>query len=178
MLGRGAYPERMERPPRRESMGRALLLFAVAFAVRALYVLVAAGPHATPSSDPAEYDEIAWNLARGAGFSFGGPGAAIPTAFVPPLLPWVVSLLYRVVGHQFFAALLLQCAIGALVPLLIEALGSAMFSGPAGRLAGWLAALHPLLVFFSGYLLTETLFTATLLAALLLSVEWVKTPRP
>src|SRR5438067_12051283 len=106
------------RRERGASLRPALILFAVAFAVRALYTLAAAGSGATPSSDAAEYDQVAWNLARGAGFSFGAGAAVYPTAFVPPLVPWVTSLLYHAIGHRFFVALLLQCAIGALVPLL------------------------------------------------------------
>lgn len=106
----------------------------------------------------------------------GGTGP-YPTAFVPPVLPYAVSLLYRAVGHQFFAALLLQCAFGALVPLLVRALGDSLFGSHVGRTAGWLAAVHPLLVFFSGYLLTESLFCLALLLALVVSAEWVKTPR-
>src|SRR5260221_167168 len=50
--------------------------------------------------------------------------------------------------------------------------------GSAGWLAGILAAIHPLLIFFSGYLLTETVFSVALLAALVASTEWLKTPRP
>jgi 4-amino-4-deoxy-L-arabinose transferase-like glycosyltransferase len=155
-----------------------LLMFGVAFAVRALYAWLAAGPGALPASDAAEYDMVAWNLARGAGFSFGGPAGLFPTAFVPPVVPWLTSLLYRVAGHHYFGAVLLQCAIGALVPLLLATLGGAMFGGGVGRLAGWLAVFHPLLVFFSGYLLTETTFCAVLLIALLFTAEWIKTPRP
>ncbi len=155
-----------------------LAVFAVALALRVAYAWLAAGPSATPSSDPLEYDTVAWNLARGAGFSFGSGADTYPTAFVPPVVPWITSLLYRVVGHQFFAALLLQCAIGALVPLLLAALAAATFGGAVARLAAWLAALHPLLVFFSGYLLTETTFTAALLGAMVASAAWVKTPRP
>ncbi|MEK7330158.1 MAG: hypothetical protein AAB290_05120 [Candidatus Eisenbacteria bacterium] len=48
---------------------------------------------------------------------------------------------------------------------------------PGGCWSGWIAAVHPLLVFFSGYLLTETTFCAALLLALFLSPEWVRTPR-
>jgi 4-amino-4-deoxy-L-arabinose transferase-like glycosyltransferase len=163
---------------RRAARASALMLFGVALALRVVYALLAAGPGATPSSDALEYDQVAWNLARGAGFSLGGGAMVHPTAFVPPVVPWLTSLLYRAVGHRYFAALLLQCVVGALVPLFTEALGAAMFGGTVGRLAGWLAACDPLLVFFSGYLLTETTFTATLAAALIASVEWVKTPRP
>ena len=169
-IGRSKAP-----PP---ALGAGLLLFAVAFALRAAYVLVAAGPHATPASDAVEYDTVAWNLARGAGVSFGGAGGTWPTAFVPPLMPWIISLLYRVIGHHYFGALLLQCAIGALVPLLLVALGDALHGGGIGRIAGWLAAVHPLLVFFSGYLLTETTFCVMLLLALVAAADWIKTPRP
>jgi len=155
-----------------------LIVFLVALAVRVAYVWLAAGPGATASSDALTYDTVAWNLARGSGFSLGAGADTWPTAFVPPVVPWLTSLLYRVVGHQFFAALLLQCAIGALIPLLLASLASATFGGSVARIAAWLAALHPLLVFFSGYLLTETTFTAMLLAALVASAAWLKTPRP
>ena len=167
---------RPKAPP--PALRHGLLLFAVAFALRAAYAMVAAGPHATPASDSAEYDAVAWNLARGAGFSFGEGSGAWPTAFVPPVLPWLVSLLYRAVGHDYFGALLLQCAIGALVPLLLVALGDALYGGGIGRVAGWHSAFHPLLVFFSGYLLTETTFCVTLLMALTAAAVWIKTPRP
>jgi len=154
-----------------------LAMFAAAVALRAAYAWAAIGPHARPFSDPASYDTVAWNLVRGAGFSLDGASGPYPTAFVPPVLPWITSLLYRAVGHDYFAAVLLGCAIGGLVPLLLAAFATRMFGSSTGRLAGWLAVVHPLLVFFCGYLLTETPFTVTLLLALLLSVEWVKTPR-
>lgn len=155
-----------------------LAVYLVALALRVAYVWVAAGPHATPSSDGLEYDMVAWNLARGPGFALDSPGGPFLTAFVPPVVPWITSLLYRAIGHHFFGALLLQCAIGALVPLLIGGFAAATFGGGVAGFAAWLAALHPLLVFFSGYLLTETTFTVMLLAALLASAAWLKTPRP
>ena len=155
-----------------------LLVFAVALVVRVAYAWMATGPHGQPFSDPADYDTIAWNLARGAGFSLGGAGGSYPTAFRPPALPWITSLLYGVVGHRYFAAVLLQCVVGACVPLLLRAFGTTMFGGAVGRLAAWIAAVHPLLIFFCGYLLTEPLFCALMLLALLASASWVKTPRP
>jgi 4-amino-4-deoxy-L-arabinose transferase-like glycosyltransferase len=156
-----------------------ILVFAVALALRVAYAWVAVGPGAQPYSDPAEYDTVAWNLASGLGFSLVTPaGSLYATAVSPPLLPWVVSLLYVVVGHQYFAAVLLQCLIGALAPLLVMALGGAMFGGRVSRLAGWLSAVHPLLVFFSAYLLTETWLVVTMLLALWLSMEWARAPRP
>jgi 4-amino-4-deoxy-L-arabinose transferase-like glycosyltransferase len=167
--------------PRREAGPRLtpvwLVIFVVALALRVGYTWLAIGPDATPSSDSKTYDTIAWNLSRGAGFAMDSPAGPRLTAWVPPVVPWITSLLYRVLGHRYFAAMLLQCVIGALVPLLLGGFAGALFGGTVGRLSGWIAAVHPLLVFFSGYLLTETTFCATLLLALLFSAEWIKTPR-
>jgi 4-amino-4-deoxy-L-arabinose transferase-like glycosyltransferase len=154
-----------------------LLLFAAALALRVAYVLLAHGTAPVPSSDAATYHAVAANLARGAGFALGTGDGTWPTAFVPPAVPGLTSLLYRVSGPWFLGALLLQCVIGALVPLALAAFGAALFGAGVGRLAGWLATVQPLLVFFSGYLLTETTFTLALLLALLVTVEWVKAPR-
>lgn len=151
--------------------------FALALALRVALAWVTVGPRGTPYSDPADYDTVAWNLARGVGFALQGANGPYPTAFVPPLLPWLTSLLYHVTGHWYFAAVLLQCVFGSLLPLALGAYGRAMFGGGVGRLACWLAVAHPLLVFFSSFLLTETLFTLLLVLALALSAEWVKTPR-
>jgi 4-amino-4-deoxy-L-arabinose transferase-like glycosyltransferase len=155
-----------------------LTMFLVAFALRSLYVFAAYGPDPKPFSDPADYDAIAWNLATGAGFSHNGADGPFATAFRPPLVPWLTGLLYLVTGHSYLAALLLQCAIGALLPLMLTALGGATFGQGVGRLAGWLAVVHPMLVFFSGYLLTDTTFCLALLAALHLSLRWMNAPRP
>lgn len=155
-----------------------LALLLVAFAVRAAYAWVANGRSPVPYADSADYDTIAWNLAQGAGFSLNGEAGPHPTAFRPPVVPWLTSLLYRAVGHDFFLALLLQCALGALVAPALAGYARASFGSGVARWAGWLAALCPVLVFFSGYLLTETAFALLLVVALHLSAEWVKTPRP
>jgi 4-amino-4-deoxy-L-arabinose transferase-like glycosyltransferase len=154
-----------------------LALFLVALALRVAYAWLATGPGSTPYSDAADYDTIAWNLANGDGFSLDAAAGPHPTAYRPPVVPWVTSLLYRAVGHRYDAALLLQCVIGALVPLLLARLGGTLLGSGVGWAAGWIAAFDPLLVFFSGYLMTETTFAAVLLLALSASVDWVKNPR-
>jgi hypothetical protein len=88
-----------------------------------------------------------------------------------------LSLLYRATGHSYFAALVMQCFIGALVPAGVRVLGREMFGPGIGRIASWLAVFHPLLIFFSGYLLTESLFCVLVLAALHASVMWLKQPK-
>lgn len=178
MLQRTVPITRQRVPRPRWRPGNGFILFVVALILRVAYASLATGPHATPYSDPAEYDTVAWNLARGLGFSLDAGAGPYPSALSPPLLPWIVGLLYAAVGHSYFAAVLLQCVIGALVPVLLSAFGTAMFGGTVGRNAGWLAAVHPLLVALCAYLLTETLFVTMLLLALVLTAEWIKTPRP
>ena len=176
MVKLSGLPDPLQSRRLRERWAPFLLLFAVALTLRVVYAFFATGPGAVPSSDPAEYDQVSWNLIRGLGFSLGEGANAHPTAFVPPVVPWLTSLVYAVFGRDYFAAVLLQCVIGAIVPLLVSRLGSLLFGGGIGWIAGWLAAVHPLLVFFSGYLLTETAFCATLLLALIATTEWVRQP--
>ena len=154
-----------------------LALFFAALVLRVGYVLAVHSIDAQPSSDGIAYDQLAWNLARGMGFQLQGEVALYATAKAP-LLPWLLSVLYRATGHSYFAALIMQCVIGAFVPLGVRALGRTMFGPSIGRIASWLAVVHPLLLFFSGYLLTESLFCVLVLAALTASVEWLKNPRP
>lgn len=178
MIPRFLEPPR-ERVPRFGPLARErLAMVLAALALRVAYAWVATGPGAQPFSDPADYDHVAWNLAQGVGFKLSGESGPYPTAFVPPLLPWITSLLYGATRHHdYFSAVLLTCAIGALLPLAVSALGSAVFGIGVGRVAGWLIVVHPLMVFFCGYLLTETLFTLLFVLSLVASMEWVKTPR-
>src|SRR5437879_6170812 len=82
-----------------------------------------------PPAGSAEYDTAAWSLARGFGLSLDGRAGPYPTAFLPPVVPWLTSMLYRTAGHRYLAALLLQCGIGALVPPLTGALAAVLFGG-------------------------------------------------
>ena len=178
MLQRAELPSRKPRPTERARRhpGPWIALFAAALAIRVLGAWLTAGP--VLPAEAVDYDAVAARLAQGAGFSLESPAGPRPTALVPPVGPWLTSLVYRVAGHRPLAAILFQCAIGALVPLLLAGFASSTFGGTVGRAAGWLAALDPLLVLFAGRLGPETLFTALLLAAITGSAAWVKTPRP
>src|SRR5436309_3730146 len=178
MLRRDPSPASRPRQGGRAHPGPWLLLFGVAFALRALYALWALGPDPHAPGAAAEVDAVAWNLARGYGFSLGGVSRPSPTALVPPLVPWAEALIYRSAGHHYILAALLLCFASALVPPLVASLGAATFGGPIGRAAGWLCACHPLLVSASVGAPLESALSAALLVALVLSAAWVKTPRP
>jgi 4-amino-4-deoxy-L-arabinose transferase-like glycosyltransferase len=172
------FPRPRRDAPARHVPWEALAMVMVAFALRALYLWGTQGRHATPGPHEADIDAIAWNLARSLGFRLGDGAALHPTALYPPVVPFITGLLYRVTGQDYFAALLLQCAAGALLPVALAGFARATWGSGVGRVAGWLAAVHPLLVVACGSLLPESLFALALLLALAASAEWVKTPRP
>jgi len=173
-----AEPSR-RRPP---SASRPIVLawvamFALAFALRAGGAWVAAFSPAPGDPAIAAADAVASNLARGSGFTLETAQGLKPTAAVPPVVPWLMSLAYRGLGHRPLAMLLLRCAIGALVPLLLAAFGRSLFGDPVGRWSGWLATVHPLLVVTATARPLETALAAVMLLALNLSAGWVRTPR-
>ena len=120
-------------------------MLAVALVLRAAYVFAVHRIGAEPASDSISYDVIAWNLASDRGFQLMRDTTLYPTAKAP-LLPWLVSLVYRVTGHVYFASLLLQCVIGAFVPVLVRSLGRTMFGTHVGRIAARTIAANRLSV--------------------------------
>lgn len=113
--------------------------------------------------DAAAYDGIARNLLAGYGFA-STPGK--PTAFWPPLYPFFLAGLYRLLGYQLLWARLAQAFLGAI------AVGA---TAEAARIIlGWRVALltalgmtlYPHLVYFGAWLIAEALYMALLGLAL------------
>lgn len=170
MLRAPEFSEPRRKPRRQSRPGPWLLLFSAALAVRVAFVFL--GPAASAAPPPT--DRIAASLAADRGFALD----ARPTALVPPVTPWLASLGMRALNGAPYATRLLASVIGALVPLLVAGLGAMMFGAGIGRLAGWVTAASPLLIGFTGVAPIETIAGVLLLAALLLSAAWIRTPRP
>ena len=175
MLARLDSPRTRSRPTERLSARPWLVLFAVALVGRvAVAVLGSAllmnGPR-TPDWIP-----IASSLARGDGFSLGTGESSVATAAVPPFAPWIASGVLRVDRGNPLALPLAFALLGALVPLVVAALGMAVFGINVGRWAGWICALDPHLVLtpFS----SDALIPLLVALAAACTASWVKTPRP
>ncbi len=108
--------------------------------------------------DSARYDRTASNLVLGRGFD-----SAWPT----PLYPIFLSLIYSLFGHSFLAVRIVHSVIGTASIFIIYLLGKEMFSGKVGLLAGLLGAIYPFFIFFTGLILTETLFIFLFLCLML-----------
>lgn len=139
----------------------------VAFAVRVVYVHVqtrfAPFDVSFVASDSLLYLRLAESLRSGQGFSLDGH----PTAFVGPVYPLFLAVLGPL-GTDPLAVGTIQSALGAATACLVAAIAARVAVAlPAARgirpesaaaLAGCTCALYPHFVFWTGYLLTETLF--------------------
>jgi len=146
------------------------LLFGLAFSVRFLYILSI--PRSFSFDEP-YYQDIVSRLLTGQGYSFSSDAyhtavAGQPTSFQEPIYPLFLSVLYTVFGlENHLAARLCQAVVGSLIPVMIFLLGEKVAVGKGiGLLAGLFLVAHPSLVYFSGLLMTETLFTFLLVASL------------
>lgn len=145
---------------------RIIAIFALAVILRIAYVLCF--PLHTAVGDAYQYDTIGWNIASGAGFSMI-PG--IPTPERAPGFPFFLSVLYFIFGHSLLIATLAQATLGALTCLLLYDAAKRLFDEGTAMAASLLACFYPVLVVYTGLLLSETLFTFLLVLCLDLFVR-------
>jgi len=124
-------------------------ILALAFALRLGYVSRLSG---IEPKDPEDYDRYAWNVAQGNGYTNGES----PTRR-PPLFPLLLAGVYRVAGHSPQAARLLQITLGTALCGVVYLIGARLYGVVAGRLGALAAAGYPYFIYYSGYLMTETL---------------------
>src|SRR5579863_9254397 len=117
----------------RGPMSRRYLLLLIFFVVVGLAVRVAvtsrSGWSKAPAhgSDASEYDEYAWNLAQGRGFSGVSPDVVGPdgrlaqhlTAYRAPATSVYWAGLYRIFGHRYAVVRLSQCLLDTLTILVL-----------------------------------------------------------
>jgi 4-amino-4-deoxy-L-arabinose transferase-like glycosyltransferase len=111
------------------------------------------------------YDAIARQLIQGHGFRLE-TGAA-PTAARAPLYPLLLAGLYRVFGTGIAPVLWTHALLGALACALLFLAGCHMFGRAVGVTAGFMLALLPTHIWWSQYLLSETLLVTLIVATFL-----------
>ena len=130
-----------------------LLLTALAFVVRAIYLLLE--PVCGPTGD-----EPSW-IALGI-HELGRPRRGLDPfrvkfIFYPPLYPYFIAVLYRTFG-TLAAVQWVQAAAGSLLVPAVGRAGERAFGRRAGLLAAGLVVVYPDLVWFSVRFWSETLF--------------------
>jgi len=135
----------------------AVLIVAAAFLVRILFNVYVVGTQQVGLElfpDGKDYDALSLSLATGTGFAIHG----VPNTFRPPGYPFFLAALYMIFGHSYVAVKIVQSLLGALTCLMIFLIGQQLFSRRVGVIAATIATVYPLLVVYTGFLLSEVLF--------------------
>jgi hypothetical protein len=146
-----------------------LALLAAALLIRGYVCFRDVGQY---EADPDAYGAIARTLAQSGVFGLtASTGETIPTAFRPPLYPYVLSWLVRDGTLSQHAVALFHTLLGCMTVLCSYAAAGRLLGPTAGHrasiLAGLLVIVDPVLLYQSGQLMTETLA-----AALASAVVW------
>jgi len=152
--------------------------FAAAFAVR-LAVTVAftglgAPPNLSANPDQAEYEQITYNVSRGAGYSMNG---TTPTAVRPPGFTLTLLPVYEMFGRSFAMARLCLILLSACTCLL-AAWSAYQWRGhmPAVVSAWWLA-IYPGHFYYAMHFLSETVYAFWLSAAVACTLAAMRSRR-
>ncbi|MGA2602775.1 MAG: glycosyltransferase family 39 protein [Verrucomicrobiia bacterium] len=157
------------------------LILIVAFGARVGYSLargIGREP-GRPSDDASFYNRYAWNLAQGNGFCGPEPGVdgEVLSTYLPPGAPALFAVVYLIFGKSYATVRIVHALLGAASAFLLFLLAKAVVTERAGYVAAAVYALYPSAIFYSDLLLTETLYTFSLILCLWLCVAWFA-PRP
>jgi hypothetical protein len=147
------------------------LLFVAAFVVRVAVLMCFVGLHSPPDQaagglDVVDYEELAYNLSQGRGYTVD---EARQTARRAPGTSFIVSLPYVFFGRSYAAAHLWLCFLSALTCVLTAYIGATTFGLRCGAIAGALTALYPGCFYYSAHFFSEGPFTFFTMSALALT---------
>lgn len=139
-------------------------VFAVALCLRAALLFGVQNPQEVLGQSPwawgQEQASLGASLARGEGFAdpFGhGTG---PSAWLTPLYPGLLAVLFRLFGgvtaEAGLALFLLQGLASAATVLWIDRIGALLGARAAGRVGAWLWALHPIAAWYAVHKVWDT----------------------
>lgn len=141
-------------------------ILTAAFLVRLIVILEYRGSlfFDFPIIDSATYDRMAWDYAQGKPLWKGA-------FWQPPLYPWLLGVLYKVVGHSLFWARVAQAMVGSLSCLLLYGVGRKVFSHRVGIVAACIMAVYGTLIYYDAELLSSNLYVFLLLSGLLVLIH-------
>jgi len=133
---------------------RFLILMSAALAIR-LAVFAGGIDKGLFYPDESEYLELAKNLYNGEGFSYKGE----PTSFRPPGFPFLMSIVFQLLGTTSPVAVRgLQMALSLLTVWIIYLAGREGWGERTGLVAAGIFAFYPSLIGFNNIILTEPSF--------------------
>jgi 4-amino-4-deoxy-L-arabinose transferase-like glycosyltransferase len=147
------------------------LIVLLALALR--LVAIAADSGYVPAHDAYDYDRHARSIASGEGFPESGyvPEGG-PSALRPPVYPYLLGAVYAASGDSITMGRVVGALFGALAVALLYLIVLRIWGRRVGLIAALLAAVFPSLVLLSQDLLSEQLFLALELGAVLCVLEF------
>ena len=203
--GRSPLHRSSTRPGEKRTAGRSEItllgaLFIFALITRVIYTSFAIDFGDPPvAGDGPDYDNIAYHLTQGRGFveiwtddtlaPYTGDSALYailvdrigqPPIFGhrPPGYPLFLAGIYSVFGRDFAAVRLVQIIVDSVSVVLLTLLGFRWHSRRIGWIAGVLAAINPLLIYYARMLTAESTSTFMLLVLALLVSSFERSRRP
>ena len=123
--------------------------------------------------DASQYILIAKNIALGNGFNMLPNSNLLATR--APLFPFVLAGVFKFFGQGYWPARIFQVCIGSLVPVITYLIGKEVASKRAAMISACISVFYPFYVFYSAYVLTETLFVLLSCLSLLYLIRFMKT---
>lgn len=103
--------------------------------------------------DEFEYFKIVENFLKGNGFIISEK----LKSFRPPLYPFILTI-FKLLNIDIFGIRLFQVFISTFTIYIIYLIGKETFDEKVGLLSAFVSAIYPFFIFYTGFLLTETLF--------------------
>ena len=144
-----------------------LLILSIAFILRIGYIFIFPQEKILVG-DAVGYDTIAHNLANGSGFSME---PNIPTPIRAPGYPFFLSIIYLVFGHSYFIVRIFQAILSALTCVILYYTAKEIFDEKIAKVSAWLLLFYPVLIVYTGLILSETLFTFLFIITVFLLVK-------
>lgn len=119
-------------------------VFIFALLVRLATVAIAAHNHVIETW---EYEEIAENILKGAGYQMNYFGT-IQKTFCPPAYPFFSAFVYYLTGHNIITLAVVQAVVSAFGCIVIFWIGKVIFDNKTALLSSIMAALHPGVVLY------------------------------
>lgn len=148
------------------------MIVAVALALRIGYALNAKWDERL--GDAFHYNRLAENILAGKGYLYGSQSELFPKTVRSqrlPLYAFFVAGVYFVSGHSMVAVRVVQAVLGTLTCIFIYFIAKKILNQSVAFCAMIFSAVYPIYIFYTGQLLTESLylFLGTLLLLCLLS---------
>jgi len=128
-------------------------LFALALALRVLYMALAVGLDSPPTYDGIGYHILASNLMRGNGYVRED---GQPTACRPPTYSFFLAGVYSVFGFNYSAGRIAHAIVGSITCLVIYVLAKKLFSKLVAIVALAGAVVYPLFIYMTGEFFPDT----------------------